>query len=149
METENKYGRCNICNTTNETQQFDSSNVMPEVQKRINNQVRVASSLFTMNLAALTYKKKTSNDYLPTTTNRTASNIYLGASRHLRGKTREIASPGNSKYGSYDRYLMKKKKGYFVLDANGNNNAIVTIPNGSTACNNTYCNRVDRVKLFI
>ena len=149
METENKYGRCNACSTTNETIQFNSSSVMPEVQKRINNQVRVASSLFTMNLAALTYKKKTSNDYLATTTNRTASNIYLGASRHLRSKTREIASPGNSKHGSYDRYLMKKKKGYFVLDANGNNNAIVTIPSGSTVCNNTYCNRVDRVKLFI
>lgn len=144
METENKYGRCNVCDVPGETT-FDQN----IINKRINNQVRVASSLFTMNLAALTYKKKTSNDYLPTTTNRTASNIYLGASRHLRSRTREIASPGNSKHGSYDRYLMKKKKGYFVLDANGNNNAIVTIPSGSTACNNTYCNRVDRKKLIL
>ena len=149
METENKYGRCNACSSTNETIQFNSSNVMPEVQKRINNQVRVASSLFTMNLAALTYKKKSSDDYLPTTTNRTASNIYSGTSRRLRSRTREIASPGNSKYGSYDRYLLKKKKGYFVLDDNGNNNGIVTIPSTSTECNKTYCNRVDRVKLIL
>lgn len=144
METQSKYGRCNICDVTGE-QTFNQT----IIEKRIKNQVRVPAGLFTMNLAALTYKKKSSNDYLPTTQNRTASNIYLGASRHLRSKTREIASPGNSKHGSYDRYLLKKKKGYFTLDANGNNNAIVTIPSGSTECNNTYCNRVDRVKLIL
>ena len=139
METENKYGRCNVCDITGET--TFNQNI---INKRINRQVRVPSSLFSMNLAALTYKKKAETDYDKTTENRTASNIYLGAARRFRGRTREIASPGNAKHGSYDRYLMKKKKGYFVLDSNGNNSGIVTIPSTTTVCNNGYCSRVDK-----
>ena len=136
IETKNKYGRCNDCVTTSDTKFDTSGNTM--TSKRINNKVRVSSSLYTMNLAALNYGKKTPNDYLPSTNNQSSTNAYVGIARHLRGRTATKSSPGNSKYGSYDRYLMKKKKGYFVLDSNSNNNGIV-----NTICTNTYCEEKD------
>jgi len=136
IETKNKYGRCNDCVTTNDTKFDTSGNTI--TSKRIDNKVRVSSSLYTMNLAALNYSKKKPNDYLPCTNNKSSTNAYVGIARHLRSRTATKSSPGNSKYGSYDRYLMKKKKGYFVLDSNSNNNGIV-----NTICTNTYCEEKD------
>ena len=48
------YGRCNICGNPG-TQYINTE----QINKIIKNQVRVESSLYTMNLAALYYQKKT------------------------------------------------------------------------------------------
>ena len=142
MGTESKYGRCVICTSTNETKDNQDVDI---INKRINDRVRVASGLFTMNLAALTYSKKSASDYDTSYINRTNKNSYVGVRSSLRAKTREVASPGNAKHGSYNRYLLKKKKENFVLDANDKNNGIITIPTGTTKCNKDFCALVDKV----
>jgi len=99
-----------------------------QTTKLINKQVRVNSSLYMMNLKSLNYQKKP-NQLIPSGV-KTESRLNVAGFSQLRNRTIVKESPGNSKYGSYDRYLMKKKKRSFIT-ANGINNGIINVDNGN------------------
>ena len=112
----------------------DISNV---ILKRINNQVRVPSSLFIMNKKTLSVTNGTSNQpistynnvnwnqssdraipsvessYVPTRGNSTRSSI----TRLRPGSLKPGGTGVDIKHNSYDRYLSRKKSGY--LKKNG------------------------------
>lgn len=113
-----------------------------QTTKIVNKQVRVNSSLYTMNLLSLQYQKKP-DQLIPSgslnTNVKTTSGRNVSGFSQLRNRTIVKESPGNHKYGSYDRYLMKKKKRSFIQDANGNNNAIIAVGTG----NDCTCNKLN------
>jgi len=126
--------RCIACRDDQTTSLNNS-----QTNKVINKQNRVNSSLYMMNLSALTYEKKP-DQFIPAgslnTSVNTTSGLNVAGFSNLRNRTIVKESPGNHKLGSYDRYLMKKKKRSFIQDANGNNNAIIQVTNsGECQCN--------------
>lgn len=129
--------RCIACRNGQTTSLYPE-----QATKLINNQARVNSSLYTMNLSALNYQKKPDqlipSGSLKTNVN-TSSGLNVSGFSQLRNRTIVKESPGNHKHGSYDRYLMKKKKRSFIQDANGNNNAIIAVGTG----NECTCNKLN------
>ena len=112
-----------------------------QTTKLINKQARVNSSLYMMNLKSLTYQKKPDQFIPPGSMQsgvKTTSGRNVAGFSQLRNRTIVKESPGNSKHGSYDRYLMKKKKRSFVT-ANGVNNGIINVGNS----NDCECDRLN------
>lgn len=110
----------------------DASNI---IMKQINNQVRVPSSLYTMNVGSLSVVNGTSNNpineyfqvnwdqssdravpsietsYVPTRGNSTKSSL----TRLRPGSLKPGGTGVDIKHNSYDRYLLKKKSKFLKV----------------------------------
>ena len=119
--TENNYSRCSL--------NCDSMDISGAIQKVIQNQVRVPSSLYTMNLAALNIRGSATNNplaafafvnqsqasdrnifHIPTRYVPTRGNSTRGSITRVRpGSLGPSDSGVDVKHNSYDRYLGRLK----------------------------------------
>jgi hypothetical protein len=111
-----------------------SSSLFPTyTQKNIQNQVKVPSSSYTMNLASLSVSKEITNN----------NNVWNNSSDRVYDyKNSKKDNKGvDLKHNSYDRYLNKKKANYLKTEKESNSNIKPLYGNKTTAYSIINCEK--------
>jgi hypothetical protein len=111
-----------------------SSSLFPTyTQKNIQNQVKVPSSSYTMNLASLNVSKEITNNDKVWNSSSDRVYDYKNSKKDNRGV--------DIKHNSYDRYLNKKKANYLKTEKESNSNIKPLYGNKTTAYSIINCEK--------